>query len=95
MAQFVPKTEDLTHLKQALGESDQQHYAVQNIPAPDTDSSGDKVILKEDILDFRDEGFTLQNVLSPKECQHYIHEGEKMGFGEIHGAKPEYRNSTR
>lgn len=52
-------------------------------------------ITRKDILDFGDEGFLLQNVLSSTECKYYIAEAERVGFEKIHGARDHYRSSQR
>lgn len=52
-------------------------------------------IIRKEILDFGDEGFLLSNVLSPKECKHYIAEGERIGFQKIIGVQDHHRSCKR
>ena len=52
-------------------------------------------ITRQDILDFGDEGFLLEGVLSKEECQFYINQGEEKGFGNIPDVKQTYRDSQR
>ena len=52
-------------------------------------------ISRSEILDFGDEGFLLNNVLSVAECKNFIDEGERVGFDKIYGASDNYRSSQR
>ena len=61
----------------------------------DNCKSRDTQVHRSDILDFKDQGFLLHNLMTSEECAHIIDEGEKIGFGEIKGAKRDYRSCDR
>ena len=54
-----------------------------------------KTVTKQEISDFGDKGFLLNNVLSPTECQCIIDSGEQLGFEEIRGVRDDYRSCKR
>lgn len=63
---------------------------------PETENDTKKTsVTRSEILDFGDQGFLLHNVLSAAECKHFIGEGEKIGFGDIQGARDNYRGQQR
>lgn len=62
---------------------------------PETDEGEKTSVARSEILDFGDQGFLLHNVLSPTECKHFIDEGERVGFGDILGARDNYRGQQR
>ncbi|CAL1547802.1 unnamed protein product [Lymnaea stagnalis] len=47
------------------------------------------------VLDFGDECFLLKNVHTVQECNHFIQEGEKLGFEEMLYSRDDYRSSQR
>lgn len=61
----------------------------------DTHKYSDDEVHRKEILDFGDQGFLLHKLMTSEECAHIIDEGEKIGFGEIKGAKRDYRSSDR
>ena len=92
---FTPKQEDLSYL-QDIGESENVSENCQSIDCSLLSKQIDsRQISRREILDFKNEGFLLFDVLSQDECMSFIEQGEKIGFKLIHGAKKEYRNSTR
>lgn len=52
-------------------------------------------VSRTEILDFGDEGFLLDNLLTRDECEHIIKEGEKIGFEPIENGRLDYRSSER
>lgn len=48
-----------------------------------------------DVEHFGDEGFLLSNVMTKAECEHYITQGERLGFERIRGVSDDIRNSQR
>lgn len=54
-----------------------------------------KEVKRTEILDFGKEGFLLYKLLTGTECTCIIDEGEKIGFGQIHGAQDNYRSAQR
>lgn len=61
----------------------------------DTRKYSDDEVNRSEILDFGDQGFLLHQLMTSEECAHIIDEGEKIGFGEIKGAKRDYRSCDR
>lgn len=61
----------------------------------DTFNYIDKEVHRSEILDFGDQGFLLHKLMTSDECARIIDEGEKIGFGEIKGAKRDYRSCDR
>ncbi|KAH9499617.1 hypothetical protein Btru_074278 [Bulinus truncatus] len=47
------------------------------------------------VLDYGDECFLLNHVLTDQECQHFIREGETVGFGDILYSRADYRSCQR
>ena len=90
-SEFVPGVEDGSNAK---GEILYDADTLQQIDHFE-DPCDDKLIKKSDILDFGDQGFLLYNLMSKRECQHYIHAGENSGFRHIHAAQNSYRDSQR
>ncbi|XP_061173180.1 uncharacterized protein LOC133191693 [Saccostrea echinata] len=68
---------------------------VHRLSALEDSSYCDKNVSRTEILDFGDQGFLLHKLMTPSECQHVIEDGEKIGFGEIKGAKRDYRSCDR
>ena len=83
-SEFKPQTEDLKHIAD-----------LQDFPSPPESINNSFVPSRQEILDFGDEGFLLEDVLSKEECQFYMDQGENQGFGLIHGVRESYRNSQR
>ncbi|KAH3845835.1 uncharacterized protein LOC127873132 isoform X1 [Dreissena polymorpha] len=52
-------------------------------------------VSREEISDFGEEGFLLQNVFTLEECEEIIANGEKIGFQTIIGVKDDYRSCKR
>ncbi|XP_064602326.1 uncharacterized protein LOC135468167 [Liolophura sinensis] len=52
-------------------------------------------VSRTEILDFGNEGFLLNNLLTRDECVHIIQEGEKIGFEPIENGRLDYRSSER
>ncbi|ESO93516.1 hypothetical protein LOTGIDRAFT_161618 [Lottia gigantea] len=52
-------------------------------------------VKRQEILDFGDEGFLLEKLLSQSECDRLIQNGEEKGFDEIRGLNDKYRSSQR
>lgn len=61
----------------------------------DTRKYSDDEVNRSEILDFGDQGFLLHQLMTSEECAHIIDEGEKIGFGEIKGARRDYRSCDR
>ncbi|XP_025104721.1 uncharacterized protein LOC112570498 [Pomacea canaliculata] len=78
------------------GEIKLEEGVLKAIPAlPEIIFHPSTTVTKSDILDFKEEGFLLHNLLSTSECSHFITEGEKAGFEAIPGVRDDYRSSQR
>ncbi|KAK3596503.1 hypothetical protein CHS0354_007410 [Potamilus streckersoni] len=58
-------------------------------------SFSSELITRQEVLDFRDEGFLLSNTLTAAECHFFIDEGEKLCFDQIYGVRDDYRSCKR
>ncbi|XP_074644083.1 uncharacterized protein LOC141900911 [Tubulanus polymorphus] len=74
-----------------------QASSKQEIPLLEIDDLPPAVVdvSRRNILDFGDEGFLLDSVLSNAECDHFIEKGKLIGFDKIPGMKDEHRSSLR
>ena len=52
-------------------------------------------VSKKDLSDFGDKAFLLSNILTQKECNSIIEDGENMGFESIRGVRDDYRSCKR
>jgi len=52
-------------------------------------------IVRQEVMDYGDECFLLKNILTEHECQHFIKEGEAVGFGACGFARNDYRSAQR
>ena len=53
------------------------------------------LVQRQEIHDFGDQAFLLNNLLTKSECEHLITEGEHIGFGKIKGSNDNYRSAER
>jgi len=92
-AEYKPKTEDLSSFDK-FGEQLEigDKTTIELYQSTDDDVTS---VTRSEKLDFGNEGFLLHGVLSPGESQHYINQGEYIGFQPIPGVKKTYRNCDR
>ncbi|XP_041354681.1 uncharacterized protein LOC121372442 [Gigantopelta aegis] len=88
---FVPGVED------GSNENGEILYDADTLQHIDSfeDPCYDKLVKQSDICDFGDQGFLLHNLMSSKECQHYIETGEISGFRELRTSQRSYRDCQR
>ena len=92
--EYQPKSEDLSQF--GFGEENSELHGVKSISVYSPSVPEEEVqVSRSDILDFGDQGFLLHHVLTTEECQHYIQQGETLGFEGIEGVKKSVRNSDR
>ena len=93
--QFIPSTEaeadefgrinidgsDLSHISSPPPQSSRT-FSIENIT-------------RKEVLDYGDGCFLLNSVLTQNECEHFIQEGERVGFESISHSRDNYRSSQR
>ena len=92
---YKPKQEDIFELAvPGKTAEDYKNREVIDLNIPVNEFNASPTIKRSEILDFGNEGFLLDGVLTKDECRCIIEKGEEIGFREI-TVRKDYRNSDR